>query len=69
MNMKGCLLCSLCSDWRGRKLQHRTTIRPQSEPRLNGDAGLCEQPRGEDGGDVLSESQLHMNLSFLDSNT
>lgn len=41
------------SDRRWRELHHRTTIRPQPEPRLGGDTGLCEQPGGEDGGDVL----------------
>lgn len=55
------LLCSLCSDRRGRELHHWTTIRPKPESRLSGDIGLREQPGGEDGGDVLCESQLLMN--------
>lgn len=62
MNMKlFVVLCSLNSDRRGRELHHRTTIRPQPESRLSGDTGLREQPGGEDGGDVLCESQLLMN--------
>lgn len=60
MNMKHCLLCSLCSDRRGRELLHRAKIRPQPESRLNGDPRLREQPGGEDGGDVLRKSQLLM---------
>lgn len=65
MNMKCCLLCSLCSDRRGRQLHHRTTIRPQPEPWLSGDTGLCEQPGGEDRGDILRESQLLVNRQEL----
>lgn len=58
MNMKHCLLCSLCSDRWWRELLHRAQIRPQPESRLNGDPRLREQPGGEDGGDVLRQSQL-----------
>lgn len=58
MNMMHCLLCSLCSDRWWRELLHRAKIRPQPESRLNGDPRLREQPGGEDGGDVLRESQL-----------
>lgn len=48
----------LCSGGRGRELHHRPAVRPQPQPRLAGDPGLREQPRGEDGGDVLPQSQL-----------
>lgn len=48
----------LCSGRRGRELHHRPALRLQPEPRLAGDPGVCEQPGGEDGGDVLRPSRL-----------
>lgn len=59
---KGWMSLSICSDRRRTNLQHRTTIRPESELRLSGDPGLHQQPAGEDGGDVLCESHLLLNF-------